>query len=233
MLRDISELSDSDSVQSYTSKVVLLGDAGTGKTSIINRWLTGSFSQPITTVGVSFFTKRCKVSDRGVINLRINDTSGQERFRSLSSMYFRSSSGAILTFAGGSWIFWLSWIFWWDLEDPESFGCLKEFFLKLVETNYGEPLVLAVAANKADLVDEEKVAELIAKAKEWTDEIGAKLFITSAKTGKEIEEMFNWVVETIFQLEENKMKMKMIKQESESSLRLDIPEEKESDNACC
>lgn len=80
-------------------KILILGDAGVGKTSLTSRFTDGSFTmQYITTIGVDFKTKMVKLEDKN-IKYQVWDTAGQERFRSIAKAYYRGVSGILLTFS--------------------------------------------------------------------------------------------------------------------------------------
>lgn len=79
-------------------KVVVIGDAGSGKTSIIKNFIYGTFSpEQDSTVGIDFLSKTLYLDDR-TIRLQIWDSAGQERFRSLIPSYIRDSSIAIVCY---------------------------------------------------------------------------------------------------------------------------------------
>merc|ERR1719373_1405030 len=79
-------------------KLVLLGDASVGKSSILMRFIQNKFSEGIeTTVGACFSTKTIESRNRQV-KFEIWDTVGQERFRSLAPMYYRGASGAVVVY---------------------------------------------------------------------------------------------------------------------------------------
>ena len=79
-------------------KVVLIGNSGVGKTSLLLRFSDDVFNaSPLTTIGVDFKMKTLKVDDK-VVKMQIWDTAGQERFRSISQSYFRNSHGCIAVY---------------------------------------------------------------------------------------------------------------------------------------
>jgi Ras-related protein Rab-7A len=81
-----------------TAKIILLGDSGVGKTSLINRYRTHHFSSRIkATVGADFCTKEIKFGDQ-LISVQIWDTAGQERFQALSCAFYRGSDACIICF---------------------------------------------------------------------------------------------------------------------------------------
>lgn len=80
-------------------KILIIGDAGVGKTSLTNRFTNGQFSMSyITTIGVDFKTKIVKLEDK-YVKYQVWDTAGQERFRSIAKAYYRGANGILLTFS--------------------------------------------------------------------------------------------------------------------------------------
>merc|ERR1719163_1261587 len=79
-------------------KLVLLGKANVGKSSLVIRFVTGKFMDHMeSTIGASFFTKTFKVDDEDV-TFEIWDTAGQERYHSLAPMYYRGARAAIVVY---------------------------------------------------------------------------------------------------------------------------------------
>ncbi len=93
--------SSSVQVHSQQIKLVLLGDAAVGKSSLVLRFIRGEFNankEP--TIGAAFLTQRCRLHDDPdrVIKFEIWDTAGQERFNSLAPMYYRNAQAAIVVY---------------------------------------------------------------------------------------------------------------------------------------
>lgn len=79
-------------------KVVLVGDTKVGKSCILSRFVQGTFDRDIpATIGAAFFTKVLTTSS-GNVRLQLWDTAGQEKFRSLTPMYYRSAAVAVLVY---------------------------------------------------------------------------------------------------------------------------------------
>merc|ERR1712203_1134772 len=90
-------MTDADTYQ-YLMKFLIIGDAGTGKTSILHRFSENKFLDDAShTIGVEFGAKTVNLGSRS-IKLQIWDTAGQERFRSVTRSYYRGSSGALLVY---------------------------------------------------------------------------------------------------------------------------------------
>jgi len=103
----------SDDVQKF--KVVIIGESGVGKTSILNSYITEQYDPDITsTFSAQNVNKLVKLRDKA-INLNIWDTAGQEKYRSLSKIFFKGVDVAILVY---------------DITNEKSFKELKEYWYK-------------------------------------------------------------------------------------------------------
>ena len=152
-----------------TRKVVLLGDAGVGKTSLLEYFSTKQHRETEPSVSVG-----CTQFPYNGVTVNLWDTAGQETFRSMTTMYIRSSFGAILVF---------------DLTNQQSFEGLKNW-KKACDESAEPPEVFFVVGNKCDLDDSRVVSR--AAAQRWADEQGAALYIeTSAVSGTAVDDLFN------------------------------------------
>ncbi|KAE9541295.1 hypothetical protein AGLY_004540 [Aphis glycines] len=161
-------------------KVVILGNSNVGKSCLMNRFVSNSFSeQTLHTLGVEFLQKDLDVN--GIIyTLQIWDTAGQERFRTLRTPFYRGTDICLLTFA---------------VDDVQSFKTVeswkKEFLQYSRTTDVNFPFV--VVATKVDLQD-----RVVSKdeADEWCSEyLNAPYVETSSKTDMNIETAFTLAVE--------------------------------------
>lgn len=87
---------------SLEAKICVLGAQGVGKTSLVHRFVKGTFNPATTTstIGASFLTKRVLDIDSGItVRLQLWDTAGQERFRSISKLYYRGASAVVLVYS--------------------------------------------------------------------------------------------------------------------------------------
>ena len=156
-------------------KLVFIGDPGVGKTCIISRFLKGTFdADQITTVGASYASKTIKISETNEsLTLDIWDTAGQEKYRSLTRIFFQGAKLAILVY---------------DITRKDSFENLKNVWLKELKDHADKNVVLGVAGNKSDLYENEEVPEQ--EAREFAKSIGAIFCLTSAQSNSGIEELF-------------------------------------------
>eukprot|EP00656_Telonema_subtile_P005852 TRINITY_DN12678_c0_g1_i1.p1 TRINITY_DN12678_c0_g1~~TRINITY_DN12678_c0_g1_i1.p1 ORF type:complete len:262 (-),score=54.02 TRINITY_DN12678_c0_g1_i1:253-1038(-) len=162
------------------AKVVVLGDAGVGKTSIIQRFIAGSFEDfTKATVGASFASKTVPLESGDNVKLSIWDTAGQEQFQSMAPIYYRNANAAILIF---------------DLLDMESFGKAK-FWIDQLQSNGPPGVAIAIVGNKVDREIERKVPSETARG--YASEMDASYFETSAKTGDGVTELFSYIANVV------------------------------------
>ena len=158
----------------YHIKVVLLGETSVGKTSIAHRFTYDGFKDNYTpTIGASFMAKPIKIPESGdVVKFEIWDTAGQEMYRSLAAFYYKDASAAVLVY---------------DITNKQSFSELR-YWVEQLREKAGPNVVIAIAANKGDLFQEEEVETK--DGLNYAEEIGAIFKQTSAKEDMGIEDMF-------------------------------------------
>lgn len=170
---------DEDEEDYISCKIVLLGETGVGKTSIITRYISNSFSDIVmTSTGSSFSSKKMILDGNHKIKLEIWDTAGQERYRSLAKIFYQSAIAAILVY---------------DVTLRKTFESLKEYWVKEIKENSPENIILALAANKCDDYINQKVD--IDEGKELAKKLNAIFALTSAKQGNGIEYLFKLIAE--------------------------------------
>jgi small GTP-binding protein len=159
-----SELSEStDSNYSNTLKLILLGDTGVGKSSLIRVSVGNQFSNIVpSTVASSFVPKKFYKGNRQYI-LNIWDTAGQEKFRAMTKLFVKNTKIVIFVYA---------------INNKSSFESLK-FWVSIVKEALGDEPILALVGNKSDLYVNEQISEKIGS--NYAKEIGAKFTLASAK----------------------------------------------------
>merc|ERR1711918_73793 len=170
-------------------KVIILGDSGVGKTSLMNQYVNKKFSnQYKATIGADFLTKEVQVDDR-LVTMQIWDTAGQERFQSLGVAFYRGADACILVF---------------DLTAPKSFDNLdtwREEFLVQSGPADADTFPFVVLGNKCDLKDTRRVQAKQAieycKGKKIMSKDGETpmYFETSAKDSKDVAKAFTTVAQ--------------------------------------
>ncbi|XP_039966447.1 ras-related protein Rab-43 [Bactrocera neohumeralis] len=158
----------------FLFKVVLIGDCGTGKTCIVERFKTGNFIERHgNTIGVDFSMKTVNIEGKQV-KLQIWDTAGQERFRTITQSYYRSANGVIIVY---------------DITKRSSFSNLQKW-IEEVRRYTASNVLLILIGNKCDL-DEEREVDF-EEAKQMCQYIPEILFVmeTSAKQNTNVEDAF-------------------------------------------
>jgi small GTP-binding protein len=154
-------------------KIVVIGEANAGKSSIIRRFTDGTFNDSDTpTVGAAFFTKTLN-HYRIKAKLNIWDTAGQDRFHSLTKLYSKDANIIILVY---------------DITSRKSFENIKFWYNTLNQNTNEENLIYAVVGNKVDLIEFQEV--LPEESKKFADSIQAFFTNTSAKNNIGISELF-------------------------------------------
>ena len=154
-------------------KVILLGESGVGKTSIIARFYSGKFNPDIiTSLSSQYIRKTIELPNNKSITFDIWDTCGQERYRSLTRLFYKGAKVVILVY---------------DITNKNSFIELKEFWYKQIKELGEKDIIFAVVANKNDLYDERVVNS--ETGEEFAKSIGAIFMQTSAKENIGIQEL--------------------------------------------
>jgi small GTP-binding protein len=154
-------------------KVVLVGESGVGKTSIITQFIDQTFQEDQqSTTGGTFSTKSVKCGNNKTLKFEIWDTAGQERYRSLTKMFYKDANAAILVY---------------DITRKDSFEQLKLYWAEQIK-ECPENIILVIAANKSDLFQKEEVDE--EEARKLASDLGAIFVGTSAKQVESINQLF-------------------------------------------
>ncbi|KAJ4829009.1 Ras- protein RABC2a [Turnera subulata] len=154
-------------------KILLIGDSGVGKSSLLVSFISSSVEDLAPTIGVDFKIKQLQVGGKRV-KMTIWDTAGQERFRTLTSSYYRNAQGIILVY---------------DVTRRETFTNLSDVWAKEVELySTNQDCVKMLVGNKVDRESDRDVSreEGIALAKEH----GCLFLECSAKTRENVEQCF-------------------------------------------
>jgi len=159
-------------------KVIILGDSGVGKTSLMNQYVNKKFSASYkATIGADFLTKEVLVDDR-LVTMQLWDTAGQERFQSLGVAFYRGADCCVLVY---------------DVNNSKSFDTLdswRDEFLIQASPMDPESFPFVVLGNKVDVEDSKRMisskrAQAFCQAKG-----GIPYFETSAKEAVNVEQAF-------------------------------------------
>lgn len=161
----------------YVFKLLLIGDSGVGKSSLLLRFTSDSFDDLSPTIGVDFKLKLMTIGGKR-LKLTIWDTAGQERFRTLTSSYYRGAQGIIFVY---------------DVTRRETFTNLSEIWAKEVDLySTNQDCIKMLVGNKVDRENERVVTkqEGIALARQ----LGCLFLECSAKTHVNVENCFEELV---------------------------------------
>ena len=170
-------MSDDEENEYISCKVVLLGESGAGKTSILTKYVNNTFSEVVmTSVGSSFLTKIEDVDGKYKIMFKLWDTAGQEQYRSLAKIFYQSAAVAILVY---------------DITKKSSFNGVKDYWANEIKKNSPKDIIIALCANKSDDYLEQQVSTQ--EGKDLAKELNAIFMCTSAKDGTGIKELFKLI----------------------------------------
>ncbi|KAJ6444730.1 pre-mRNA-splicing factor 38B [Purpureocillium lavendulum] len=193
-------MADSNAPKPSSSvKLVLLGEAAVGKSSLVLRFVNNDFQEnKEPTIGAAFLTQKCNLPTR-TIKFEIWDTAGQERFASLAPMYYRNAQAALVVY---------------DLTKPTSLIKAKHWVAEL-QRQASPGIVIALVGNKLDLAGESAAAAAdgedaddgeasgdarkvsTEEAQAYAEEESLLFFETSAKTGHNVSEVFTAIANAI------------------------------------
>ena len=157
-------------------KVVLIGESGVGKTSIISQFTKGLFNPDImSTNGATFSTKKKEYKEENkTLSFEIWDTAGQEKYRSVAKMFFKDAAVALIVY---------------DITSKKSFDEIKKYWMNLVKENGPKKVIMYIVGNKYDLLEQEAVKE--EEAREYARNEKVSFWLTSAKDSTGIDELFD------------------------------------------
>jgi len=166
-------------------KIIVLGESGVGKTSLLIRYVENRFTlNTKSTIGANFLTKRIEVDDK-VATCQIWDTAGQERFQGLGTAFYRGSDGVIFVF---------------DVTQRKSFEELEQWkkaFLIQVGQEGNDKFPMIILANKVDMEDKREVSQK--ELREWCSKHNLTWFETSAKEGSNVDRAFEEIASLVIQ----------------------------------
>ena len=162
----------------YLFKLLIIGESGVGKTCLLLRFTEDSFTaNHLTTIGIDFKIKIINLENK-LIKLQIWDTAGQERFRTITKTYYKGAHGIILTY---------------DVTDQNSFKNIRNW-IKQIEANAQSNVCKVLVGNKCDKTDRVVTEE---EGKKLADDFQMMFFETSAKSNKNVTEVFNFLTQEI------------------------------------
>lgn len=158
-------------------KVVLVGDAGVGKTHLLSRYIKGTLPKnPQSTIGVEFATRPVTLPTGAVVKAQLWDTAGQERFRAITSVHYRGAVGGMLVY---------------DITNEKSFLNARRWLQDLREHSVAGIVVMLIG-NKLDLAKSSPAARKVPTetAQQFARDNGLLFEEASALTVTHVKEGF-------------------------------------------
>lgn len=163
----------------YLFKLLLIGDSGVGKTSILFKFSEDTFSPAfISTIGIDFKIRTITV-DGKKIKLQVWDTAGQERFRTITTAYYRGAMGIMLVY---------------DVSNMKSFENISNW-IRNIEMHATSDVELMILGNKCDIADKRQVSK--ERGEQLALQHSIKFMETSAKANINIEDAFTTLARDI------------------------------------
>ncbi|XP_071512363.1 ras-related protein Rab-30 isoform X1 [Panulirus ornatus] len=203
----------------FLFKVVLIGNAGVGKTCLVRRFTQGLFPPGQgATIGVDFMIKTVEIEGEK-IKLQIWDTAGQERFRSITQSYYRSAHALILVY---------------DISSQPTFDCLPDW-LREIEQYASCKVLRVLVGNKTDREDRELPTHV---GEEFAHRHNMYFIETSAKEADNVEKLFIEIAKELTQLVrsghfDKDSKVGDLSPQDVSNVTLPPTRETRSEFACC
>ena len=167
---------EGENINCVDAKVVLVGESGVGKTSIIKQFTSHKFDPDCpASISSQFSSKVVNIADcKKAIRFDLWDTAGQEKYRSLAKIFYKDARIIIFVY---------------EITNKKSFEGLQTYWYQQVNANRLPNVVFALVGNKSDLYNNSEVDEK--EASDWADSIGAIFQTTSALSNIGIDVLFD------------------------------------------
>ena len=200
-------------------KILLIGDSGVGKTSVILRYTKNVFHEEfLNSIGVDFKSKDLNIDGRKV-KLQIWDTAGQERFRTITTSYYRGAHAIVIVF---------------DLTKRQTYEHVQKW-MNDINRFAKENVLKLIIGNKSDLTNEIQVSYEEVRA--LASQMKATYFSVSAKKNENINEFFEaatkiFLIKNNFYIEENNKAIKLNKNEYKNKDKNKYKKENKKNDNC-
>ncbi|KAM9309798.1 ras-related protein Rab-25b [Pholidichthys leucotaenia] len=203
----------SDETYNFVFKVVLIGESGVGKSNLLSRFTKNEFNHDSrTTIGVEFSTRTLQLNGF-TVKAQIWDTAGLERYRAITSAYYRGAVGALLVY---------------DITKHQTYESVERWLKELYD-HADSHIVVMLVGNKTDLESERSVPT--EEARTFAESKGLLFLETSALDSSNVELAFNNVLAEI----QKKVSSKEVVRGSISAVTLNSSkaENTEEKKSCC
>ena len=170
-------------------KLVIIGDAATGKSSLLRRYCENTFTEDYEcSIGVGFQIKILKMRDQRIVKLQIWDTAGQERYKVMTKSYYRNARACLIVY---------------DVTRRVTFDNVKVWAEQYSQNNPSNRQFVIILGNKKDLTDKRQVST--SEGQSLADEVGSQFREISAKEGgEEIDDIFFNLAEELLKQNDEK-----------------------------
>ena len=199
-------------------KIVIIGDTYVGKTNILSRYISNEFDpNSNSTIGVELTTKTYNF-DNNDVKVQIWDTAGQEKYRSITSSYYKGAQGCLLVY---------------DITKKKSFDNIDKWYSEL-KSNSDEKIYTMLLGNKSDLEENREVS--IEEAEKKAKNFNIAFMETSAYNGNNINKAFSELINNVYQNNKHafNQEIKVILKDKGVEIPQENNEENKKDsNWCC
>ena len=199
---------DLKNLEVFEYKIILIGDPGVGKTSIMTKFVSNEFQNTyLSTIGVEFKLKEIYINNNTCARLKIWDTCGQEKFRAITRQYFKNSEGVFIVF---------------DLSNRETIKRLN-VWMKDIQDNIDNDFFIFLVGNKTDI--KERDLTISEEAKQFAINKKINYYEVSAKTGSGIYNIFEKMASKLInkdKIERNKKEVNIDKIDNKISKNFNI-----------
>ena len=200
-------------------KLILIGDGRVGKTSIINKYINNKFNEGEEITVSSSYIEKIQIFNSKKYKFSIWDTAGQEKFNSITPIYYRDAKGVLLVY---------------DITNLNSFSRVKKWREEL--KTFNNNAIIVIAGNKCDFLNDKnninKEFVDIDIAKKYANDNNIELFFTSAKNGDNIIEVFENLMEKVFNKFVKNYVPNIKKESNERNIIIKNEEENEENSDC-
>ena len=180
--------------------IILVGSSSDGKTKIIERYIDNTYKQIyLSTLGIDIKLKKVKMEDDSEVRVKVTDTAGQERYKSIASNYLKKADGIIIAY---------------DITDNQSFNIAEYEWINQIKNDSSlKEKVIFLVGNKNDLEDQRVISK--EEGEELSKKYGVMFSECSAKTGENVNFIFNELIKKCYQLTKERRKGEEEKEQKE------------------
>ena len=176
-------------------KILILGDSKVGKSCFLTRYADNTYKEDyLSTIGMDYKIKNYELEDGRIIKLYIWDTAGQDKFRSITSNFYKGADGIILIY---------------DITDRKTFNSVRNW-INNIQEEAPDKVALVLAGNKVDDEKNRKVQE--SEGKKIADEYSLPFFECSAKSDINVTQTFDTLIKKVVQINPKNKEGQKLKQ---------------------